>query len=190
MKSQLGHRKTHPERRKAEPTGSETLEWEVLPPEDQERNASLDALFRWLAVVMDNFLRFPGTKLRFGVDPIIGLFPGIGDAASAIISTLALVYAARYRLPKILLVRMALNILINELVGIIPVLGDAFSFWFKSNVRNYELVRRYAAAPERARKADWIFVFAVVAMLFLIVCIGLIVSLLVLQAIWQFISVR
>jgi len=88
---------------------------------------------------MDNFLRFPGTKLRFGVDPIIGLLPGIGDAASAIISTLALVYAARYRLPKILLVRMALNILINELVGIIPVLGDAFSFWFKSNVRNYEL---------------------------------------------------
>ena len=85
---------------------------------------------------------------------------------------------------------MALNILINELVGIIPVLGDAFSFWFKSNVRNYELVRRYAAAPERARKADWIFVFAVVAVLFLIVCIGLIVSLLVLRAIWQFISVR
>ena len=75
---------------------------------------------------MDNFLRFPGTKLRFGLDPIIGLIPGIGDAASAIISTLALIHAARYRLPKILLVRMALNILINELVGIIPGLGDAF----------------------------------------------------------------
>jgi hypothetical protein len=57
-------------------------------------------------------------------------------------------------------------------------------------VRNYELVRRYAAAPERARKADWIFVFAVIAMLFLIVCVGLIVSLLVLQAIWRFISAR
>ena len=190
MKSQLRHREARPERQETEPDGSKRWEWEVLPPEDRHRSASLEALFRWLAVVMDNFLRFPGTKLRFGVDPIIGLLPGIGDAASAIISTLALVYAARYRLPKILLVRMALNILINELVGIIPVLGDAFSFWFKSNVRNYELVRRYAAAPERARKADWIFVFAVVAMLFLIVCIGLIVSLLVLQAIWQFISVR
>jgi hypothetical protein len=85
---------------------------------------------------------------------------------------------------------MAVNILINELVGIIPGLGDAFSFWFKSNVRNYELVRRYAAAPERARKADWIFVFAVIAVLFLIVCVGLIVSLLVLQAIWKFLSAR
>jgi len=94
MKSQLGHRKTHPERPKAETTASETLEWEVLPPEDRQRNASLDALFRWLAVIMDNLLRFPGTKLRFGLDPIIGLLPGIGDAASAIVSMLALVYAA------------------------------------------------------------------------------------------------
>ena len=190
MKSQLGRRKTHPERRKAEPIGSGTLEWEVLPPEDREHNASLEALFRWLAVIMDNLLRFPGTKLRFGLDPIIGLLPGIGDAASAIISTLALVYAARCRLPKILLVRMALNILINELVGIIPGLGDAFSFWFKSNVRNYELLRRYAVAPERARKADWIFVFAVVAVLFFVACAGLIVSLLVFQAIWHFLFGR
>jgi hypothetical protein len=190
MKSQLRHRDTRPERQETKSDGPETWEWDVLPPEDRHRRTSLEALFRWLAVVMDNFLRFPGTKLRFGLDPIIGLVPGIGDAASAIISTLALVHAARYRLPKILLVRMALNILINELVGIIPGLGDVFSFWFKSNVRNYELVRRYAAAPERARKADWIFVFAVVAVLFLIVCVGLIVSLLVLQAIWQFLSAR
>jgi Domain of unknown function (DUF4112) len=190
MKSQLGHREARPERQKRAPDGPEAWEWEVLPPEDRHRRTSLEALFRWLAVIMDNFLRFPGTKLRFGLDPIIGLIPGIGDAASAIISTLALIHAARYRLPKILLVRMALNILINELVGIIPGLGDAFSFWFKSNLRNYELVRRYAAAPERARKADWIFVFAVVAVLFLIVCVGLIVSLLVLQAIWQFLTAR
>ena len=188
MKSQLGHRETSPDRRGRQPEGSEAWEWEVLPPEDRRRGASSEALFRWLAVLMDNFLRFPGTKLRFGLDPIIGLIPGIGDAASAIISTLALIHAARYRLPKILLVRMSLNILINEFVGIIPGLGDAFSFWFKSNVRNYELVRRYAAAPERARKADWIFVFAVIGVLFLIVCMGLIVSLLVLRAIWQFLS--
>jgi hypothetical protein len=102
---------------------------------------------------MDDFLGFPGTKFRFGLDPIIGLLPGIGDVASAIISALALVYAARYGLPKILLTRMATNILVNELVGIIPGLGDAFSFWFKSNVRNYELLRRCAAAPERSEEA-------------------------------------
>src|SRR5437867_11272203 len=117
---------------------SKILEWELLPPEDRHRRQSIDALFKWLALIMDNVLRVPGTNLRFGLDPIIGLLPGIGDTASAIISALALVHAARSGLPKILLARMATNILINELIGIVPVVGDAFSFWFKSNARNYE----------------------------------------------------
>src|SRR5438093_1293245 len=101
-----------------------------------------------------------------------------------------LVYAARCGVPKILLARMAMNILVNEVVGIIPGLGDAFSFWFKSNVRNYELLRRYAAAPERSRRGDWIFLLAVLTLLFIIACVGLFVSLLVLQAIWQLIFGR
>ncbi len=173
---------------------SEIFEWEVLPPEDRSgsrrTSASLEPLFRWLALIMDEFLRFPGTKIRFGLDPIIGLLPGIGDVSSAIISAVALIHAARYGVPKILLARMATNILINELVGIIPGLGDAFSFWFKSNVRNYKLLRRYSAAPTRSRKGDWIFLVAVLSLLFVIVCAGLIVSLLVLQAMWQLIAGR
>ena len=173
---------------------SKIFEWEVLPPEDRSgsrrTSASLEPLFRWLALIMDEFLRFPGTKIRFGLDPIIGLLPGIGDVSSAIISAVALIHAARYGVPKILLARMATNILINELVGIIPGLGDAFSFWFKSNVRNYKLLRRYSAAPTRSRKGDWIFLVAVLSLLFVIVCAGLIVSLLVLQAMWQLIAGR
>jgi len=173
---------------------SKIFEWEVLPPEDRSgsrrTSASLEPLFRWLALIMDEFLRFPGTKIRFGLDPIIGLLPGIGDVSSAIISAVALVHAARYGVPKILLARMATNILINELVGIIPGLGDAFSFWFKSNVRNYKLLRCYSAAPTRSRRADWIFLVAVLSLLFVIVCTGLIVSLLVLQAMWQLIAGR
>ena len=163
------------------------VEWEILPPEDQSddrrTSASLEPLFRWLALIMDDLLRFPGTKLRVGIDPVIGLLPGIGDVASAIVSAIALIHAARYGLPKILLARMAMNILINELVGIIPGLGDAFSIWFKSNVRNYDLIQRYSATPLRSRKGDWIFVIAVLGLLFVIVCAGLIVTTLVLQAI-------
>src|SRR5947199_10833786 len=159
------------------------VEWEVLPAEEKGHRASVEPLFRWLALIMDDFLRFPGTKFRFGLDPIIGLLPGVGDAASAIISALALVYAARSGLPKILLARMAMNILINELVGIVPGLGDAFSFWFKSNARNYELLKRHIATPKRARKSDWVFVCAVLALLFLIVCAGLLVSFFVLHEI-------
>ena len=165
-------------------------EWEVLPPEDRSRSqrtsASLESRFRWLALIMDDFLRVPGTKLRFGLDPIIGLLPGIGDVTSAIVSAVAFVHAARSGVPKILLARMAMNILINELVGIIPGLGDAFSFWFKSNVRNYELLRRYSAASAGSRRGDWIFVIAVLSLLFVIVCAGLIVTVLVLEEYWAF----
>jgi hypothetical protein len=164
------------------------LEWEVLPPEDRQRRHSLEPLFKRLALIMDEFLRLPGTKFRFGLDPIIGLLPGLGDTASAIISTFALVYAARCRLPKIVLARMALNILINELVGIVPGIGDAFSFWFKSNTRNYKLLQRHIATPKRGRKSDWIFVCAVLALLFLIVCAGLLVSFFVLHEILRLLN--
>lgn len=163
-------------------------EWELLPPEEKERRSSLEPLFKWLALIMDDFLRFPGTKFRFGLDPIIGLLPGIGDTASAMVSALALIYAARRGLPKILLARMAMNILINELIGIVPGLGDAFSFWFKSNARNYGLLKKYSAAPTGSRRGDWIFLVAVLGLLFVIVCAGLIVSFLVLQAIAKLVS--
>jgi len=164
--------------------------WRILPREEKERRASLEAFFKWLALITDEFLRLPGTKFRFGLDPLIGLLRGLGDTASAIVSALALVHAARRGVPRILLVRMAMNILINELVGIIPGLGDAFSFWFKSNVRNYELVRRFTASPEQSRRGDWIFLIAILGLLFVIVCAGLIASFLVLQAIGRFVFQR
>ena len=139
---------------------------------------------------MDDFLRIPGTNFRFGLDPIIGLLPGIGDTASAIVSALALITAARRGIPKILLARMALNILINELVGIIPGAGDAFSFWFKSNARNYELLKKHSASPGRSRKSDWIFVMAILGLLFVIVLAGCLVSFLVLYEITRLVSGR
>ncbi len=155
-------------------------EWEVLPPE-KKRCGNLEALFRWVALVMDELITLPNTRLKFGLDPLIGLIPGIGDTASAAVSALVLIQAARRGLPRILLARMSLNILINELVGIIPGIGDAFSFWFKSNKRNYELLLAQSAGSRRAGKWDWFFVIAVLAMLFVIVAAGIIVSLLLLR---------
>jgi hypothetical protein len=166
----------------------ETWEWELLPPEERQKRARLEPLFKWLALVMDEFVRLPGTRFRFGLDPIIGLIPGLGDTASAIISALSLVYAARCGLPKILLARMSLNILINEIVGIVPGVGDAFSFWFKSNLRNYDLFRQYIGAPRQPRKSDWIFVGLVLALLFVVVCAGLFVSFFVLQEILKLLT--
>jgi uncharacterized protein DUF4112 len=173
---------------KIEDRQSKILEWEVLPPEDRHRRKSVEPIFRWLALIMDDLLRLPGTKFRFGLDPLIGLLPGVGDTASAITSALVLFYATRSGLPKVLLARMAANILINEIIGIIPGLGDAFSFWFKSNRRNYELLKQYRAAPGRLRKGDWVFLVVLLGLLFAIVCAGMLVSLIMLRAIAKLIS--
>jgi uncharacterized protein DUF4112 len=160
---------------------AQEVEWEVLPPEDKKARAQLEPMFKWLALVMDEFLRLPGTKLRFGLDPLIGLVPGVGDTASAIVSAMTLLYAARCGLPKVILARMSLNVLINEFVGMIPGLGDAFSFWFKSNSRNRDLLQQHLGATRRAGASDWIFVSGVLVLLFLFVCAGLVVSFFVLR---------
>src|SRR5437667_12664693 len=165
-------------------------EWEVLPPEEKDRRARLEPLFRWVAIVMDELIGFPNTKFKFGLDPLIGLVPGIGDTASAIVSALVLIQAARRGLPKILLARMSLNILINEVIGIVPGFGDAFSFWFKSNKRNYELLLAHSSAPGRARRSDWLFVIAVLVILFVIIAAGILVSLLVLRALVQLLGLH
>jgi hypothetical protein len=172
------------------PRHAQGLEWEVLPPEEKQGQSELEPLFRWLALIMDNFLRVPGTNFRFGLDPLMGLLPGIGDTGSAIISAMALLAAARRGLPKILLVRMALNILINEAVGIIPIFGDAFSFWFKSNVRNYELLKCRTDASRRRTKSDWIFVVLVLGALFVILVASLIVSFWLLYSIARLVRLK
>jgi hypothetical protein len=162
------------------------VEWVLLPPEEKARRAALEPLFKWLARVMDEFVRVPGTNFSFGLDPLIGLIPGLGDTASALVSAFSLIYAARCGVPRITLARMSLNILINEIVGIIPGAGDAFSFWFKSNVRNYQLLQEHLGSAQRARKSDWIFVIVVLAILVVVVAVGIVVSLFVLRELLRF----
>lgn len=165
------------------------VEFEVLPPEAQRSGKqSLEPLFRWIALVMDDLVRVPGTRFRFGIDPLIGLIPGIGDTGSAMVSAMALIQAVRYGLPKIVLARMSVNILVNELIGIVPVVGDAFSFWFKSNARNHELVRAHMGGRRKAGRGDWIFVVGVLILLALIVAAGIAVSLFVLQQLFRAIA--
>ena len=171
---------------------SEILEvdWEVLPPEERRRRQALEPLFKWVAFIMDEVVRVPGTKFRFGLDPLLGLIPGIGDTSSALVSAFALIQAARLGVPKILLARMSLNILLNEVIGIVPVIGDAFSFWFKSNARNHKIIQEHTLTGAAAKRSDWIFVIAVLVILVGVVCLGLVLSFLFLQALADFLSGR
>jgi len=158
------------------------IDWEVLPPEEKRKRQGLEPLFKWLALIMDEIIRVPGTNFRFGLDPLIGLIPGIGDTSSALVSAIALIQALRLGVPKILIARMAGNILVNEVVGIIPVVGDAFSFWFKSNARNYEIIKSHRLGTKPPSQSDWLFVLGILAVLFVVVCVGIAVSFLVLGA--------
>jgi Domain of unknown function (DUF4112) len=121
------------------------------------------ALARFLAELLDQRFTIPGTSIRFGFDPILGLIPGIGDALANLAGSAILLIAAQYRLPKIVLLRMGLNVAFNTLIGAIPVVGDIFSIWFRSNVRNAQLLERYVSAESQApTTGDWIFVLAVI----------------------------
>ena len=89
-----------------------------------------------LAWLMDNSFRIPGTQLRFGIDGLIGLFPGLGDALGALISSHIISQAAQMGVPKSVLLKMAFNVAIDALLGIFPVIGDMSDFIWKANYRN------------------------------------------------------
>ena len=115
-----------------------------------------------LARVLDTVVTIPGANVRIGLDPLIGLLPGIGDALASLIGSAILVMAAQLRVPKIVMVRKGLNLALNGVVGAIPLAGDVFSIWFKSNARNAALLRRHSSSAARtSTTADWVFVIAV-----------------------------
>lgn len=136
------------------------IETEVLPPESKSADPDLARLLAW---ILDDLFTIPGTKFRVGLDPIIGLIPGLGDSSSTAIASLLLVQALRAGVPKVVITRMAVNILINAGVGAIPGIGDVFSAWFKSNRKNYQLLQRHAGAARKNTVGDWIFLGAIIA---------------------------
>ena len=168
---------------KIEDRESKILEWEVLPPEDRHHRLAAEPIFKWVALIMDRLIRIPGVKKRLGLNPILDLVPGFGDIAAALVSVSVLVYGIRRGIPKILLGRMALNVLINEIVGIIPVVGSVFAFWFTANTRNYDLLREHLDTPSRSTKSDKIFVGAVLGLVVFVIIAGTIGTFLILYAI-------
>ncbi len=152
---------------------SADVEWELLPPEDRNRRrSSIESVFNLVSVVMDRLIRIPGLKKRLGLNPIVDLVPGFGDIAAGLLSVSVLIYGIRRGVPKILVGRMALNVLINEVVGIIPIIGSVFAFWFTANTRNYELIREHLDTPHRSTKSDKIFVGVILGLVVLVILGG------------------
>ena len=117
---------------------------------------------RRLAWLLDDLVRIPGTRIRIGLDPVLGLLPGGGDVAAGLIGVYTLLAASRAGAPPSVILRMAGNIVVDLLVGAIPLLGDLFDFGFKANRRNVDLLERYVAAPEPVQQRSRVIVAIVV----------------------------
>ncbi|MEZ2232367.1 DUF4112 domain-containing protein [Microcoleus sp.] len=131
--------------------------------------ASLRRLRR-ISNLLDNAIPIPGTKYRIGLDPILGLIPGGGDLISSIFAGYIVFKSAQMGVPQETLVKMAANIVFDTVAGTVPVAGDLLDVAWKANVKNIELLDAHLGSPEPAgKKADWLFVAALLLGLALIV---------------------
>jgi hypothetical protein len=136
---------------------------------EQKRSVKIDESLERLSWLMDDLILVPGLGWRFGLDAIVGLIPGFGDTATSLVSFYILASAVRYRVPKVTLLRMGMNIGIDYLVGSLPLVGDLFDAWWKSNQMNVELLsKRATVSASDARKgklSDWLFVGLIILVL-------------------------
>ncbi|MEX2326046.1 MAG: DUF4112 domain-containing protein [Gemmatimonadaceae bacterium] len=139
---------------------------------------------RVLARSLDSAVRIPGTNMRFGLDAVIGLVPGLGDVAGAAMGSYLVVLGSRLGAPKPVLARMVLNVALDTLVGIVPVAGDLFDVAWKANMRNMALLERYIDRPAATRRSSSAFVLAIVAALALLAVGGIMLAVVVVR--WLF----
>jgi len=130
-----------------------------MPPNDTLRRV------RAVAVLLDDAVRVPGTNIRFGIDPLVGMIPGLGDLLGGAASAYIILEAARAGAPASVLLRMTMNVGIDTLVGSLPVVGDLFDFAWKSNTRNVSLLARHIEAPLETKRASTALVMLLLAAL-------------------------
>ena len=141
-----------------------TLSPSALTPEVRTLDQRLERLRR-VGWVLDSSFRVPGTQIRFGVDMIIGLVPGLGDLIAGALSLYIIVESARLGVPRSLLAQMGWNVVVDTLVGEVPILGDAFDVFWKANLRNLALLEEHLRQPIASTRAKRGFIVAL--------CLGL-----------------
>jgi hypothetical protein len=132
------------------------------------------AKLRRVSRILDNAIAIPGTKISFGLDPILGLLPGGGDTVTGGIAAYIVVEAARMGVPREILWKMVGNILIDSFAGTVPVVGDLFDLGWKANVKNLELLEKHLDIAESSKGTvnrinDRLFILGLILILALIV---------------------
>ncbi|RPJ81064.1 MAG: DUF4112 domain-containing protein [Acidobacteria bacterium] len=152
------------------------------PSPDRPGTRSIDPVLDNLTHFLDQLFRIPGTNIRFGLDPILGLlFPGGGDALSNLLSGYIIWRSVRYGVPKIVVARMVFNVAVDYVLGAVPVIGDLFDFGFKANQRNLNLIRRHASGQRSPSWSDWAWALGLLTILAGLVVAGMVVVLLLLR---------
>jgi hypothetical protein len=123
-----------------------------------ERVLAAERRIATVAHLLDDIVRVPGTGIRVGLDPILGLVPFLGDITSGAVSAWIVLEAARFRLPGVVLAQMIVYATVDFLVGLIPFLGDLFDFGFKANTRNLALFHKHAVDPGASTASSWALV--------------------------------
>jgi hypothetical protein len=136
---------------------------------------------RTITRLLDSVVRVPGTSFRFGLDPIVGIIPGLGDVAGAALSGYVVLLASRMGAPTSVLVRMLGNVALDTAVGTVPLLGDLFDAGFKSNTRNLALLERHLGSPVETRRASRAIVWLTLLALLLLAVGGIVVAVLVVR---------
>jgi hypothetical protein len=132
--------------------------------------SSVALLRRW-ATLLDSAFRVPGTNVRFGIDAIVGLVPGVGDLVAPVFTGLLLVTGLRMRVPAIVQVRMVLNAAIDMAIGVVPVAGDLVDIAWKSNLRNLALLERHAIPGVPPSRGDYAFVLVCLVLVALLILV-------------------
>jgi Domain of unknown function (DUF4112) len=161
-----------------------SIEGEVVGASRAERFAAVERRIGRVTNALDELVKVPGTDFRFGLDPIVGLIPVVGDAMAAVVGGWVIAEAAKFGIPRIVLLRMIVNLLVDLAIGLIPLIGDVFDFAIRSNARNIGLFRRHALDPDASTRGEQAFFIG----LFLLL-LGLIwLTVKAVAAVWDFLT--
>ena len=160
------------------------MEGDVIGASRTERFRAAERRIERVTHALDELVGIPGTPVKVGLDPIIGLIPVVGDAVAGIVGAWVIGEAVRFGIPRIVLARMVVNLVIDLAIGAIPFLGDLFDFAFRSNSANLELFRRHALDPGASTRGEQAFFAGL-----LLVLVGIAwLLLLAVGAVWQFLT--
>ncbi|MEZ5317719.1 MAG: DUF4112 domain-containing protein [Vicinamibacterales bacterium] len=143
----------------------------------------LPFLRHWAELLDDRFV-IPGTNIRFGLDPILSLIPGIGDLASPAYTVLLLVQALHQRVPKAVMVRMVINALLDALIGAVPVAGNIGDIFWRANTRNLALLERHARPGVPPTTIDLLFLWGVVLVFGVLIAVPFFLALWLYLLVW------